>query len=205
VVLEAEKGSRIYAGLKPGTTADDLRRALTNGTVADHLACFTPKPGDGVFIPAGTVHTLGDDIVVFEIQRNSDVTFRLDDWGHVDAKTGKPRELEVDQALACIDFADRAGGLVSPVVEATTPAERERLFQCEYFWLWRLRGQSPFAVGAVGVPRVLVCIEGAGQVEHNGSAHAIGKGEVWLLPAEVGACAFHPDSAVTLLEIAIPK
>jgi len=94
---------------------------------------------------------------------------------------------------------------VSPVVEATTPAERERLFQCEYFWLWRLRGQSPFAVGAVGVPRVLVCIEGAGQVEHNGSAHAIGKGEVWLLPAEVGACAFHPDSAVTLLEIAIPK
>ena len=110
VVLEAEKESRIYAGLKPGTTADDLRRALTNGTVADHLACFTPKPGDGVFIPAGTVHTLGDDIVVFEIQRNSDVTFRLYDWGHVDAKTGKPRELEVDQALACIDFADRCGG-----------------------------------------------------------------------------------------------
>ena len=79
VVLEAEKGSRIYAGLKPGTTADDLRRALTNGTVADHVSCFTPKPDDGVFIPAGTVHTLGDDIVVFEIQRNSDVTFRLDD------------------------------------------------------------------------------------------------------------------------------
>ena len=205
VVLEAENGSRVYAGLRPGTTADNLRLALTNGTVLDQVACITPKPGDGVFIPAGTVHTLGGDVVVFEIQRNSDVTFRLYDWGHVDAKTGKPRELEIDQALACIDFAGGAGGLKAPVVEATDPVRRERLFQCEYFWLWRLHGQSPFTVGAPGLPRVLVCIEGTGQVEHNGSTYAVGMGEVWLMPAAVGPCAFHPQGAVTLLEIAIPE
>jgi mannose-6-phosphate isomerase len=205
VVLEAGTESRIYAGLKPGTTADDLRRALTNDTVADHLAGITPKPGDGVFIPAGTVHTLGGDIVVFEIQRNSDVTFRLYDWGHVDAKTAKPRELEVDQALACIDFADGTAGLVMPVVEATTPVERERLFNCDYFRLWHLHGQAPFAVGAAGVLRVLACIEGAGQVEHGGATYVLGKGDVWLLPAEVGEYEFRPHNAVTLLEIAIPQ
>ena len=205
VVLEAGTESRIYAGLKPGTTADDLRRALTNGTVEDRLACFTPKPGDGVFIPAGTVHALGGDVVVFEIQRNSDVTFRLYDWDHVDAKTGKPRELEVDQALACIDFTNAAAGLQAPVVEASTPVECERIFQCEYFWLWRLRGHSPFTVGAAGVPRVLVCIEGAGEVEHAGATYAVGKGDVWLLPAVVGVCAFRPRRAVSLLEIALPE
>jgi mannose-6-phosphate isomerase len=205
VVLEAGTESRIYAGLKPGTTADDLRRALTNDTVADHLAGITPKSGDGVFIPAGTVHTLGGDIVVFEIQRNSDVTFRLYDWGHVDAKTGKPRELEVDQALACVDFADGTAGLVMPVVEATTPVERARVFNCDYFRLWRLHGQAPFTVGAAGEPRVLVCIEGAGQVEHGGATYVVGKGDVWLLPAEVGECEFCPHNAVTLLEIAIPQ
>ncbi len=59
VVLEAGPESRIYAGLKPGTTADVLRQALANRTVADHLASFTPKPGDGVFMQAGTVHSLG--------------------------------------------------------------------------------------------------------------------------------------------------
>ena len=101
VVLEAGTESRIYAGLKPGTTADDLRRAITNGTVADHLVCFTPKPGDGVFLPAGTVHALGGDIVVFEIQQNSDVTFRLYDWDHVDAKTGQPRAL-ASRSGACL-------------------------------------------------------------------------------------------------------
>jgi len=205
VVLEAGTESRIYAGLKPGTTADDLRRSLTNGVVADDLTWFTPKPGDGVFLPAGTVHSLGGDVVVFEVQQNSDVTFRLYDWGHVDGKTGQPRALQVDQAIACIDFAEGAVGRVTPVVEATTPVERERLFQCDHFWLWRLRGQSPFTVGAAGAPRVLVCIDGMGQVEHGGATYAVGKGDVFLLPAVIGACIVRPQSAVTLLEIALPN
>ncbi len=204
VVLEVGPDSRIYAGLKPGTTEAGLRRALTNGGVADCLACFTPKPGDAVFLPAGTVHSLGGDVVVFEVQQNSDVTFRLYDWDHVDAKTGKSRALQVDQALACIDFGECAGGLLAPVVEATKPVKRERLFHCEQFWLSRLHGDSPFTVGAAGAPRVLVCIEGTGQLEHGGAIHVVGKGDVFLLPAVIGPCTFRPCSAVSVLEIEIP-
>jgi mannose-6-phosphate isomerase len=135
---------------------------------------------------------LGDGVVVFEVQQNSDVTFRLYDWGHVDAKTGQPRPLQVDQALACIDFADGAAGLVSPVVEATTPVERERLFHCEHFRLWRLHGNRRLP----SAPRVCracwYASRAAGQVEHDGATYAVGKGDVWLLPAVVGACAFQP-------------
>jgi mannose-6-phosphate isomerase len=205
VVLEAGTDSRICAGLTPGTTEADLRQALTSGTVADRLACFTPKPGNAVFLPGGTVHSLGGDIVVFEVQQNSDVTFRLYDWNHVEAKTGKPRALQVDQALACIDFASCAGGLVTPVVEATAPVRRQRLFGCDYFRLWRMRGESPFTVGAPGVPRVLVCIEGAGQVEHEGATYSVGKGDVVLLPAAIGTCIYQPRGSVRVLEIEIPE
>ena len=205
VVIDAEKGSHIYAGLRSGTTSGSLRQSLDDGTITDHLVCIAPKAGDAVFIPAGTVHTLGDDVVVFEVQQNSDVTFRLYDWGHIDAKTEQPRPLQVDQALASIDFADSDGGLVTPFVVTTTPVERERLFDCEHFLLWRLRGDSPFNVGAAEMPRVLVCIEGSGWIEDGGSAYGIDKGEVWLLPAVVGACEFHPNNAVTLLEIALPE
>jgi mannose-6-phosphate isomerase len=53
-------------------------------------------------------------------------------------------------------------------------------------------------------PRVLVCIEGSGQVMHEGTPYAVGKGDVWLLPAEAGECAFQPSGEMTLLEIAIP-
>src|ERR1700722_3708952 len=127
VVLETGPKGRIYAGLRPGTTADVLRRALADRTVADHLASFAPRPGDAVFITAGTVHSLAD-VAVFEVQQNSDVTFRLYDWDRVDAKTGQPRALHVDQALACIDFSQGAIGPTAPVVESTTPVRRERLF-----------------------------------------------------------------------------
>jgi mannose-6-phosphate isomerase len=204
VVLEAGTQSRIYAGLEPDTTEADLRRALTNGTVADDLACLTPKPGDAIFLRAGTVHSLGGDLVVFEIQQNSDVTFRLYDWDHIDPKTGKPRALEVDKAMACIDFAEGPVGRVRPVVETTTPVEREKLFHCEHFWLWRLRGQLPFTVGAVNLPRVLVCVDGTGLIEHGGATYAVGKGDVFLLPAMIGKCVFRPRGEVNLLEIAIP-
>jgi mannose-6-phosphate isomerase len=204
VVLKAEPQSRIYAGLKPGTTADALRRALANGGITDHLSCFTPKRGDGVLLAAGTVHSLGGGVVVFEIQQNSDVTFRLYDWDHVDAKTGRPRALHVEQALSCIDFGEGPVSPVTPLLDVTMPA-RERLFHCAQFSLWRVRTGDPFTVGAAGVPRVLVCIDGAGHVEHGGSVHAARRGDVVLLPAVLGACVFRPAGEVTLLEIELPE
>jgi len=205
VVLEAGAQSRIYAGLKAATTAADLRRALANGTVVKQLEGFTPKPGDSVFLQAGTVHSLGGDVVVFEIQQNSDVTFRLYDWGHVDAKTGKLRELQVDQAMDCIDFAEGPVGRVTPVLESATPVKREQLFDCEYFQLWRIGGVSPFSVGAMGLPRVLVCIEGGGEIEQGYATYAIRKGDVLFLPAVMGPSPLWPRGAVNLLEIALPE
>jgi mannose-6-phosphate isomerase len=85
-----------------------------------------------------------------------------------------------------------------------TPIKREKLFDCEQFRVWRLRGQSPFAIGATGMPRVLVCIEGDGQVERVDATYNVRKGDVLLLPAVIGRCTFRPRSTVNLLEIALP-
>jgi mannose-6-phosphate isomerase len=204
VVLEATPDSRIYAGLKPGTTQDDLKRALESRAVAESLASFTPRVGDAVFIRAGTVHSLSG-LVVFEVQENSDVTFRLYDWDRVDLKTGKHRPLQVEQAMACLDFNQVAIGPVVPVEEEKAPVLRERLFHCEHFSVWRHTGQSQFTVGAAAAPLVLVCLDGAGQLEHEDAIYAVSKGDVLLLPAVVGACVFRPRSAVNLLQIALPE
>jgi mannose-6-phosphate isomerase len=204
-VLEAEPESRIYAGLKQGTNEENLEQSIKKGTVADCLSYFTPKPGDGVFIPAGTVHTLGGNIVVFEVQQNSDVTFRLYDWDHVDAKTNKKRDLQIEQALACIDFSKTSVGPVVPVVESANPVLIERFFDCEHFVLRRLSGDSSFKVGAEGKPRVVVCIAGNGKLESGGANYDIGKGDVYLMPAVIGECLFNPKGAVTLLEISLPE
>jgi mannose-6-phosphate isomerase len=203
VVLEADPASRIYVGLKPGTTARDLR-ALSKATAEDHLASFRPEIGQGVLIDAGTVHSLGDGVLVFEVQENSDVTFRLYDWDHADPKTGRARELQVDKALACIDLRQGAVPPVTPCLEAAAPVRRERLFDNAFFRLWRHEGTAPFEVGARGEPRILVCVEGGGDVEYAGADYPMARGAVTLLPAALGPCRFRPKGRLSLLQVGVP-
>lgn len=203
VVLESNANGRVYAGLKPGANADALR-GMSSGTADDYLTSFTPVAGQGVFIEAGTVHSLGQGVVVFEVQENSDITFRLYDWDHIDPKTGLKRPLQTEKALACIDFTRGAVVPVIPISELVEPVVREQLFKCSYFRLWRIQGQEPFTVGISGAPHVLVCVGGGGDVDFRGVHYGMTKGTVMLLPAAVGACCFRPGPDVTLLEIAIP-
>jgi mannose-6-phosphate isomerase len=203
VVLAAGATSRIYAGVQPGTTPDELG-ALTTATVPQHLASFTPKPGDAVFLPAGTVHCLGGDVVVFEVQQNSDVTYRLFDWDRVDPATGKARDLQVEAALACVDTAAGAVVPVVPVVESVEPVLRERVFDSEHFEVWRLTGRSPFPVGTLGECRVLVSLGGEAELDHDGDTYRLQRGEVLVLPAVVGVCVVRPIGEVTVLELSMP-
>jgi mannose-6-phosphate isomerase len=205
VVLEADVNSRIYAGLKQGITLPLLRQAIGEGRVEETLESFIPRQGNSILIPAGTVHALGGDVVVFEIQQNSDVTFRLYDWNHIDPKTGKPRELQVEQALACIDFSEGPLSPSMPAVEDTKPVLRERLVHCDYFILERLQGESSFKVGKADMPKVLVCIAGEGQLEYKDDRYKINKGDLILLPAMLGECICHPDASITLSETSIPE
>jgi len=204
VVLEKGPDARIFAGLKQGTTAIGLIGAIASGTVPEQLASFTPSIGDAVRVPAGTVHSLGD-VVVFEVQQNSDVTFRLYDWDHVDPKTGQKRPLQQQQAMACVDFSQGVVKPGTPKVEDTSPVLRENLIDCEQFGVTRITGAVSFVVGDAQLARVLVCLSGAGRLERYGVSYFIGKGDVYLLPAAFGACACVPHGVVSLLEVSLPR
>jgi mannose-6-phosphate isomerase len=204
VVLDQGPEARIYAGLKTGTTADILQRSIANGTVPDQLASFVPAIGDGVFIQAGTVHSLSD-AVVFEVQENSDTTFRLYDWDTIDAKTGRPRPLQVEHALACINFKQGPVLPVIPRVHESRPLPWEKLVHCDHFSVWRISGEFPFIVGATATCRVVVCLEGCGDLEHGDATYPFARGDVVLLPAIVGACSCRPNGTVTILEVSLPE
>jgi len=203
VVLENGPGARVFAGLKTGITEDRMRRAIAEGTVAEELAEFTPIPGDAVLIHAGTVHSLAD-VVVFEVQQNSDVTFRLFDWDHIDPKTLERRPLQVEPALACIDFERGAVTPLTPRMIERRPVLRERLFHCEQFAATRISGREPFIVGRADTPRVLVCLSGRGHLEYAGQTYSFGRGQVLLTPAVVGECLCRPHGTVCILEISLP-
>lgn len=202
VVLETSDESRIYAGLKKGTTEEDLKEAIKNKSLADRLHSFVPKKDDAVFIHSGTVHTLGGTLV-FEVQENSDVTYRLYDWDRTDPKTGKPRELQVDKAIACIDFDQVDVDPVKPV-KSETIKNAEKLFDNEHFKLWRIKSESKFEAGLKDQPTILVCVEGKGSMKLNNSEYTIDKGEVILMPASIGKLELQPQNGITILQIAIP-
>jgi mannose-6-phosphate isomerase len=204
VVLETGKESLIYAGLKPLTARDILWQELKNGDVADLLSSFVPQTGDAILIPAGTVHSLRD-VVVFEVQENSDVTFRLYDWENIDPKTGALRPLQVEEAMECVDMAEVEIQALQAVVDEVHPVLREQLIECDHFGLRRYCGELPFIVGAAETPRILVCIDGAGHLKHAGENYDIAKGDVVLLPSVVGECLCQPHGPVTVLEISLPE
>jgi len=204
VILDAcPETSRIYAGFRDGVTGNAFRAAMESKTTPATLHSFAPRPGDCVFLRAGTVHAIGANTLLFEVQQTSDITYRLYDWDRVDAKTGKPRELHVEHGLTCSDFA---AGPCHPVTPAANdrPHRSERLVDCEYFALHRHGHHDTFVVGADGHCRVVVGIEGRGHIDWNGHRYPVRPGSVVMLPAVVGACALVPEGPVTVLECGLP-
>ncbi len=201
VVVAAEPGSLIYAGLRPGVERSTLEHAIRNGACEELLHRFEPSVGDCVFIPAGTVHALGAGLVVAEIQQSSDTTFRLFDWNRV-GTDGRPRPLHVDQALDVIDFHRGPVGPQQP--EPTETAGREMLVECEHFVLQRRRFTEPQTVGGDDRCHILTVVEGSVRVAGEPSAESLAAGATVLLPASLGPVELTPESHVLLFDSHLP-
>lgn len=200
-VIDAKPGSRIYAGLLPGVDDERFRKAIASGAVVDYLHSFEPRPGDCVFLPAGTVHALGGGVLLAEVQQTSDATFRVFDWNRKDAQ-GKSRQLHVEQALACIDWKR---GPVEPVrVEGFGAAgvpPRKLLVECPYFRLEYLQSDEPIRCGGNGCLQMLIVLRGEGQWD---TGNAIRAGEVWLLPASMPEMMCRPRGTLSALWCTLP-
>lgn len=110
--LHAEPGSEIFVGLRRGTTRATFERALDAGQVAECFHRLTVEVGDVMHLPSGRAHALGAGLLLFEVQENSDTTYRVYDWDRV-GLDGRPRLLHRDESLASIDFADHEPALAS--------------------------------------------------------------------------------------------
>lgn len=97
----------MYLGLKPGVSADDVRKAVEETRLEELLREFRLGEDESIFLPSGMIHGLGGGYLIFEIQQNSDTTYRLYDWGRVD-QSGNPRELHLEEAMECIEEFDGA-------------------------------------------------------------------------------------------------
>jgi len=205
VILEADPGSAIYAGLKRGVNRDEFAAAIRSGGVEPLLHRLAPKAGDCILIDSGTVHAIGAGVLLAEIQQTSDATFRVYDWGRV-GPDGKPRTLHVEQALESIDF-DR--GPVEPIAPATEsiPAggSREHLSRSAYFALERLNLEQREPVGRPDRFTILMALAGSFDVRHGADHTRVDFGQTLLLPAEAGRCEIVPVGQARVLSCVVPE
>ncbi len=97
-IVDADDGAGIYLGFNRDITADEYRSAIENNTLTDLLNFYPVKKGECYFIPSGTIHAIGAGCLICEVQQNSNLTYRVYDYGRTDAN-GNPRELHIDKAL----------------------------------------------------------------------------------------------------------
>ena len=202
-IADAQPGAELYVGLRRGVARAEFQRKITDGTVADCFHRVPVKPGDVMVLPSGRVHAIGAGIVIFEIQENSDTTYRVFDWNRP-GLDGKPRELHVEQSLECIDFGD--------FEPALTKGEL-RTEEGEDFELRVLVKGPPFTVeevvdrrnGQISTRhphlRIIGVLEGRLTIQHTNEEITLRPGQFCLKPAGVERITLNFRPPVRFLQI----
>jgi len=158
-IVDAAPGATIAMGFREPITRERLREATRTGEVEQLLRWAPVHPGDTFFIPAHTVHAIGAGIVLWEIQQNSDITYRLWDYG-------RPRELHVEKAVPLCDLTVHPG------------ASHGEQVRCRHFITEQVRLTDAAVTPEPHRCQLWICVEGTATI----GPHPIRGGEVWLLP-----------------------
>lgn len=187
-VLEASPGARIYAGLKQGITADNLRAALASNSVIDCLNAVEPNVGDCFLITPGTVHTM-QGVVLAEFQTTSDATLRLYDWNRID-RNGQPRAIHVEESLAAIDWSRGPVAPVTPrpLITSTVAVTSEVLVEIPEFHLTRHIVSGSFAVEKTDVFAIWMLTQGTATLlaDDGQQPRHLRAGDTLLIPPHAG-------------------
>jgi mannose-6-phosphate isomerase len=185
--VATDEGASLYIGLKEGVERNEFEAALATGELLDLLHRIPSHPDSHIFIPGGRLHAIGAGNLMFEIQQNSDTTYRVFDWNRV-GDNGQPRQLHIEESLKCIDFAD-----FEPTLGK---CDSETLVTCDWFSVdrWFLSEERR----ANSEPKFSIFQVVAGNVSFG--AHFFRPGDLFLVPASHHQASVMPhDGPATVL------
>ena len=187
-VLDAKEDAFLYYGFCAPVSKDEMKKRIENNTITEVLQKVPAKKGDTFFIQAGTIHAIGEGIVIAEVQQNSDTTYRVYDFDRV-GTDGKKRELHVEKALDVIR-TDLGGSAYRPEEKVFSGYTMSELSSCDYFTVEKF-SVSTFSTLVCGEESFvsLLFTEGAGELSFSNASYApisVKKGDSVFLPAGTG-------------------
>lgn len=181
-IVDCEEGASLYYGFNREITPEEFAERIKNNTVLEVLNKVSVKPGDLFFIEAGTVHAIGEGIVICEIQQNSNTTYRVYDYDRRD-KDGKPRQLHIERAIEVANL--KKAPEISP--KKRIDGETVLLAECKYFTAFKMdiSGEKEIAVNKESF-NSLIILNGSGEIKSGGESMKIEKGDSIFVPADTG-------------------
>lgn len=177
-VMEADEGAELIVGTN-GCTKEEFIEAINNNKVESCLNRIKVKKGDAFLIDSGLIHAIGPGLVIAEIQENSDITYRVYDYG-------RPREIHVEKSLDVINFALEAKRLVEEY-EEFNGYKYSKLCRNKYFSIDKYMIENYYeGKSDKEAFQIITCVDGNGVIEGTGYSEVISKGDSFLLPATLG-------------------
>jgi mannose-6-phosphate isomerase len=202
--VSAGPAASVLIGLVPKADEKKFLAAIETKTLEDLFVRWRVQPGDTFFVPAGTPHTIGPGMVICEVQEYSDLTYRIYDYGRVDAY-GKPRELHIEKALDVIEFGRAIQGKVSRIRLPTRGIQKYLLAACPYFATERWKDFTRMECDSNAEHfDLLVILTGSGDFAWGSGAAKYQSGECWLIPASLGKFALNPNETTKILRTYVP-
>ena len=202
-IVSAEPGARLFAGFKPDVTRERFLESLAAHTLEDLFQAHPVHAGDTFFIPAGTPHTIGANVIVFEVQEYSDLTYRVYDYGRVDSH-GKPRELHIEKALDVMNFKAHLDPRTRPLVVHREGVDLSLLSACKYFAAERWDLTSEISWRDDESFHMLTVLSGTGQFSWRQGSASYHPGECWFIPGNLGEWSVLPNGLNNILHAYVP-
>ena len=202
--ISADPGAEVLIGLKPGVDKEKFLAGLASHTLDRLFEAHTVHVNDTFFLPSGTPHTIGPGMLLCEVQEYSDLTYRVYDYGRVDAR-GKPRELHIEKALEVMNFGRFHGGRAAPLNLPAERASKTLLAACRYFAAERWEFRAPVETQSVSEHfEIFVILNGSGYIHGAGSPLLYRRGHCWLVPASLGRFSWQPEQCTLAIRAYVP-
>ena len=203
-VVSADPGAQVFIGLKPSTTKQEFSAAIGKRALEGLFQPHHVEARDTFFIPAGVPHTIGPGMILCEVQQYSDLTYRVYDYGRVDA-AGKPRELHIEKALEVIRFGHAAIDRTRPLSWSSQMMTVSLLVACRYFSTERWRIAEHFtARPKTDVFNLLVVLGGSGEIRYGTKTAHYQQGQCWFMPASLKHYELVPGGESVFLRTFVP-
>ena len=200
-IMDADKEANLLIGFTEHLDKVNFEACVNRGDLLPLLNKIKVKKGELYFLPAGRVHAIGKGVLLAEIQQTSDVTYRVFDYNRVDKKTGKQRELHVQESIDAIDFSpvEKYQTAYEKTPNQSNPMIDTPFFKTNYISSTEVMNLTYNSGNSF---KIFVCTDGLALLKTQNQELTVKKGETVLLPANEEQLTVLPQGTVELLEVA---